>query len=257
MESNLQKNNISIIGIDLSWGSKDKSVHTNEKGDGICVIAHELGVWKIKEFAYTFGDYEFFDFIKRKIYESQRLILMIDAPIVCPNRKGMRPVDKLTHRLFHLEHAACYPANFSKCSRPSRIRKQLEKMGFLTDWDLNLNSNLLIEVYPHPAMVRLFKLKKIFKYKKGCIAEKLVEFKKYQKTFKKFLANYFGDLTVDDHVAELLKSKWSKKTEDILDAFFCAVIGLWHYKHSGIKSEIIGDRETGFILLPIDLRKTN
>ena len=32
--------------------------------------------------------------------------------------------------------------------------------------------------------------------------------------------------------------------------FFCALIGMWHWMHRGKRSEVIGDRKTGFILLP-------
>jgi predicted RNase H-like nuclease len=51
-------------------------------------------------------------------------------------------------------------------------------------------------------------------------------------------------------MTELLTTDWSKPVEDKLDAFFCALIGYHHYLHGQGKSEVIGDRQTGFILLP-------
>jgi len=30
------------------------------------------------------------------------------------------------------------------------------------------------------------------------------------------------------------------------------LIGMWHWMHRGKRSEVIGDRKTGFILLPAD-----
>lgn len=105
------------------------------------------------------------------------------------------------------------------------------------------------EVYPHPAMIRLFHLDRIIKYKKGAVAAKKLEFKKLQNHSRQFLHNR-SDISVSESVDVLLNTDWSKTVEDQTDAVVCALIGYLHWKHQGHLSKIIGSIEEGFILLP-------
>ncbi|MEO5959272.1 MAG: DUF429 domain-containing protein [Opitutaceae bacterium] len=116
---------------------------------------------------------------------------------------------------------------------------------------------LVAEVYPHPAMVRLFQLPRILEYKRKSGRSRLrsaEEFGRYQRLLAGLIAAEFSALKLDDATRELLRAPLTKPAEDRLDAFFCALIGLWHVQHSGQRSEIVGDLATGFILLPHDLR---
>jgi predicted RNase H-like nuclease len=152
--------------------------------------------------------------------------------------------------MFHREHAACHPANSRKCPRPPRIRRKLTRLGFQTGWDLRASARLVAEVYPHPAMVRMFRLPRIVKYKKGTVAERSKEFDRLQRLCLRLLKDEFPTLVLTAETLEYLRQPWSKRVEDHVDAFFCALIGLWHLSHRGRKSEVIGDLKTGFILLP-------
>jgi predicted RNase H-like nuclease len=107
------------------------------------------------------------------------------------------------------------------------------------------------EVYPHPAMVRLFGLPRIIKYKKGSVAERRKEFQRLQGLMRKLMKRHFPGLKLNQETRSLLRQKWSKPVEDRTDALFCALIGMWHWMYQGRKSEVIGDRKTGFILLPL------
>ena len=253
------KNNSYIIGIDLAWGSRvEKYNHIRKlKNDGVCIVSANKNKYEFLKISYPNGNTELIETLKPYIDNSKQVLVLIDAPVVCPNSKGARPVDRLTHSLFHSEHAACHPANSTKCSRPLNIVKLLKNMGLRIGYNIQKDSHLIIEVYPHPAMVRLFKLKKIFKYKKGLIEEKKLEFINYQNAFKKFLNENLPELKINQEINELLKKSWTKENEDLLDAVFCATLGVWHHKYRGKKSEVIGNLKTGFILLPLDLREIN
>ncbi len=244
---------ITLIGLDLAWGERN--------ADGLCVIrydehqqrAHVIG------YAYPQGDDELLSALSVHAPLGTPAFLAIDAPIICPNRTGTRPVDRLTHRMFSREHAACHPANSTKCPRPPRILKKLRKLNFEPGWQLSGKAaagipRLAAEVYPHPAMVRLFQLQRIVKYKKGLVAARRREFRRLQKLLCALLAAEFPFLALDEDTQFLLRERWTKPVEDHLDAFFCALIGLWHLHHRGRRSEVIGDSKTGFILLPEDLR---
>ncbi len=133
------------------------------------------------------------------------------------------------------------------------LARLAKDMGFSAGWDAHLSGGTRVaaEVYPHPAMVRLFSLDRIIKYKKGPIAAKRAEFARLQVLIAELIAREFRYLTLDADTPALLAEPWSKPVEDRTDALFCALIALHHVRHAGARSEVIGDAATGFILLPV------
>jgi predicted RNase H-like nuclease len=126
----------------------------------------------------------------------------------------------------------------------------LARKGFSIGWKVGKAKKTAAEVYPHPAMVRMFGLPRIIKYKKGSVAERRKEFQRLQRLMQKLMKRRFPRLTLNQETRNLLRQKWSKPVEDRTDALFCALIGMWHWMYLGERSEVIGDRKTGFILLP-------
>ena len=231
-----------LIGVDLAWGEK--------KHDGVCFLDWDGGKGSVAGFAYPQGDRELLAAIRERVAGRKSVLVTVDAPIVCPNRTGTRPVDRLTHRMFHREHAACHPANSAKCPRPPRVARLLVQHGFRIGWEPADRRKMAAEVYPHPAMVRMFGIPRIVKYKKGSVAERRKEFRRLQGLLRRCLKKRFPRLTINVETKSLLAQSWSKPVEDRTDALFCALIGLRHWMHLGKKSEVIGDLKTGFILLP-------
>lgn len=231
-----------LVGVDLAWGEK--------KHDGVCFLEWDGRKGRVAGFSYPHGDRELLDAIKNRAEGWQSAFVTVDAPIVCPNRTGTRPVDRLTHRMFHREHAACHPANLIKCPRPPRIARLLRREGFQVGWQPVAGKKSVAEVYPHPAMVRMFGIPRIVKYKKGTVDERRKEFRRLQRLLEGCLRKKFPGVTIDAETRSLLAQKWSKPVEDRTDALFCALIGLWHWMHRGRQSEVIGDLKRGFILLP-------
>jgi len=177
-------------------------------------------------------------------------MILVDAPLVCPNATGSRIVDKQISRMFWREHAGCHSANSTKCQRPVRIAKKLAACSFNIGWNMQESNRLLIEVYPHPAIVRFFGLDRIVKYKKGRVLAKQRGFSQLQDLTRKCLDERFPDFHMTADLDKLLKEDWSKAVEDCTDAFLCALIGYNHYLFQGAKSEAIGTCDAGFILLP-------
>jgi predicted RNase H-like nuclease len=231
-----------LIGVDLAWGEK--------KHDGVCFLESAGNQGKVLGFGYPQGDRELMKLVEETIQNYQTVFVTVDAPIVCPNRTGTRPVDRLTHRMFHREHAACHPANTSRCPRPTRVARLLARKGFSLGWEVGRAKKTAAEVYPHPAMVRMFGLPRIIKYKKGRVAERRKEFRRLQELMRKLMKQRFPGLRLNQETKNLLREKWTKPVEDRTDALFCALIGMWHWMHRGKRSQIIGNRKTGFILLP-------
>ena len=231
-----------LIGVDLAWGEK---MH-----DGVCFVELDGVGGRVLGFGYPQGDWELMKLIGETSRNYQTVFATVDAPIVCPNRTGTRPVDRLTHRMFHRQHAACHPANTSRCPRPTRVARLLVRKGFSIGWKVGKVKKTAAEVYPHPAMVRMFGLPRIIKYKKGSVVERRKEFRRLQGLMRKLMKRRFPGLTLNQETRNLLRQKWSKPVEDRTDALFCALIGMWHWMYRGKRSEVIGDLKTGFILLP-------
>ncbi len=235
--------NISLLGVDLAWGDRNP--------DGLCAIQVRSGRVASMEPGLTHGDDALVDWCLRSS-GSKTVLVTLDAPIVIPNRTGSRPVDRLTHVLFGRYKAGCYPANLGKCPRPVRVAEKLSAAGFEIGWNVRGGSQLLSEVYPHPAMVRMFQLEERIPYKKGRVEDKRAWFRILQRHIRKWVKASCPEIPLSGWMSGLLREPWSKAIEDQTDALVCALIGYHHWKHSGTRSEVIGDLETGFILLPAD-----
>jgi predicted RNase H-like nuclease len=241
MPSGKSSSVVTLLGIDLAWGEKNP--------DGVAVLRLSGRTLEVVDICRVHGDTFLLGLVER-MTGTGRTFVAVDAPLVCPNVMGTRPVDRLTHTLFGKFHAACHPANLTKCPRPVRIAEALQGRGFEIGWDIGKRS--VAEVYPHPAMVRAFGLDRIIKYKKGRVLEKRREFRRYQRCFRALLEKEWAGLKVKGwHLVDnLLRETWTKDAEDRTDALFCVWIAWNHIRHEGRRSEVIGNRETGFILLP-------
>ena len=108
----------------------------------------------------------------------------------------------------------------------------------------------MAEVYPHPAMVRWFGLAERLPYKRGRVAEKRTVFRELQGHLMKALAVHFPEVELAPSVRALLREPWTKDVEDQTDALVCALIGYWHVASGGRRTQVLGDLETGFLLVP-------
>ena len=227
-----------IVGLDLAWGDK--------RPDGYCVLRVEGGVGRTVDVGLVRGDEALVGLIRRHVGDGPGFLAM-DGPVICINDAGARPVDRLTHVHFGRFKSGCHPVNRRLCPRPLRVSARLGELGFVAGWT---GTRCLAEVYPHPAMVRMFGIPRIVKYKKGSVVERRREFRRLQELLRRCLKKRFPRLAIDAETKSLLAQRWSKPVEDRTDALFCALIGLWHWMHRGKRSEVIGDLKTGFILLP-------
>lgn len=232
---------VTVVGLDLAWGER--------RPDGLCLLTGGARGAQVGRHDLVRGDEALLAWFREHVPPGPALV-MADGPIVCPNPAGSRPVDRLTHTLFGRFHAACHPANATKCPRPARLAARLAEQGFTTGWAPARGSRLVAEVYPHPAMVRLFGLGRIVKYKKGPVAARRREFRRLQRLLRGCLAGRFPELTLPPETRRLLRAAWTKDVEDQTDALFCALLGWRHWRDRGRSSEVIGDLTTGFILLP-------
>ena len=238
-----------LAGIDLAWGEKNS--------DGVCFLRYVDRRATVLGYHHVHGDDALLQAIAHERKSAEGVFLAIDAPIICPNATGRRPVDAFVSQRFRAEQAGCYPANQTLARRPIRIGQRLRDLGYGLAADFTRHPLAAAEVFPHPAMIRLLRLPRIIRYKRkpGRLrTESDAEFRRLQRLTAELIAGQFPFLTTNAVTTELLAAPWTKAVEDRTDALFCALIALWHVHHAGARSEVIGDLATGFILLPADER---
>jgi len=246
-----------FIGIDLAWSDRNNTAAAAIKaqhGQGELIHCKErLGT-----------NDEIIAFIS-EIAKAEPAIVGIDAPLLVPNKSGTRPCDLKVTREFGHYHAGAFPANrkilervFNGRVRGEELVRELEAMGFTHDYNIAHHPNTcrqVVEVYPHPATINLFKLPQILKYKrrKGRSPEDrrkaLSELQQHiisLKEAKPCLQIEGKELLT---ITSLLGSRL-KVREDLLDAILCAhiVYHAWYWGEQGY--EVFGDLEEGYILLP-------
>jgi predicted RNase H-like nuclease len=230
-----------FIGVDMAWGEKNP--------DGLCCLIYDGNFLDVYDITLARGDSELLGKISEWIELAGSGVIAVDAPLIIKNRRGMRPVDRLTHELYRKQHAGCHPAYLDKIQRPVRFSEKLAALGIPTTPAIQQAGFSAIEVYPHISMLHAFGLGRILKYKKGSVAQRGAEFKKYQKLLKRSLVNFFEKVRIGECLEIFLSFEpWSKSLEDQTDGLFCALIGWHHWFWRGTRSEVLGDDEYGFIV---------
>ena len=173
-------------------------------------------------------------------------MVAVDAPLVIRNAAGMRPADRLAHVHLGRYDAGCYPANLGRpfAARVVNFSQSLSERGFAHAARIarGVPGRFQIEVYPHGAMVRLFHLERILKYKKGTLAARRLEMERYR--------SLLGSLHPWPLPAIPTQGAPLKAVEDQLDALMSAYAG-WHWWRYGLeRNHVLGDEQSGYIVLP-------
>ncbi len=240
-----------FIGIDFGWYSQ---------ASGLCSLQWEKGTLRLQALERKLFLEDIFSWCDRLIQESEPALIAVDAPTLIPNETGMRVPDKLTHQYFGRYHAGCYPANLKRpfAERTVGFGLSLEARGFLHAPTMipQTVGRYQIEVYPHAAIVQLFQLERILKYKKGRIAERKKELKKLQQYIQEILPQLTPALNLGEfknsiaQPLEKLKGTDLKALEDQLDSVICAYIGAYWWYWGTSRNQVLGDQTTGYIIVP-------
>ena len=212
--------------------------------------------------------------IETQVSPTEPAIIAVDAPTIIANLTGMREADKLTHKHFGRYHAGCYPANLSRpfAQKTVEFGLCLEARGFVHAPIIEAQKlgRYQIEVFPHPATINLFKLDRIIKYKKGKLAERQLELMKLCQYIVDILPSLEPSLNLSfgtgkmpvscgtgilpvsgSNLPEIPTSVATLKAlEDQLDALLCAYIGAHWWYWGRERNLVLGDRTTGYIVIP-------
>ncbi|MDZ4878500.1 MAG: hypothetical protein CLLPBCKN_007935 [Chroococcidiopsis cubana SAG 39.79] len=271
-----------FLGIDLGWSSG---------ASGLCCLELTNGQLQLLDLDRRESIADILAWIDTWVQLEEPAIVAVDAPTLIPNATGMRLPDKLTHKYFGKYHAGCYPANLSLpfAQRTVDFGLALEARGFNHAPEITpqMPGRYQIEVFPHPAIVHLFQLDRILKYKKGKLAERYLELLKLRRHIVDVLSTLEPALVLsqescqsseipptplkkggkipsitshkriqsvlnsDRHASLTLASL--KAVEDQLDSLICAYVAA-HWWYWGLERNwVLGDRTSGYIVVPAPL----
>ncbi len=238
-----------FIGIDLGWKSQPSGLCYLELIDG---HLHLLSLDRIELVA------DVLFWLDNCVQLEDNAIVAVDAPTIIPNHTGTRLPDKLTHKYFGRYHAGCYPANLSLAfaDRTVGFGLELENRGFSHAPEITPQKlgRYQIEVFPHPAIVELFNLPLILKYKKGRLLERRLELIKLHKYIVEVLPTFQPALNLNSNpglFAEIPTTGAALKAlEDKLDSIVCAYVGAYWWYWGIERNMVLGDRANGYIVIP-------
>jgi predicted RNase H-like nuclease len=233
-----------FVGLDLAWGEKNDT--------GVAVVDSD---GRLLHVGVAQDDASIEEALAP--YVNGECLVAIDAPLIVNNPTGYRPCESALNRDFQRFDAGARPAFTDKpeCKDP-RGARLATALGLDMD-PASSADRRAIEVYPHPATVVLFQLKKTLKYKRGAFEDRHAELLKLM-TLIEGLDRATPRLRVNHNVAWVeLRRRVEAATrpsqldrdEDPVDAVVCAYVALYRY-HRPDDVTVYGDLETGYIVTP-------
>ncbi len=237
-----------FLGIDLGWRSQPSGVCCLEVC-GIELHLRELGRLDHRE--------QILQWVDATAPSPTPALIAIDAPTIITNAQGMRPCDRLCHQYFGKYDAGAYPANLASpfVHHTLALAEALLARGFDHGADLmpQTMGRWQIEVFPHPATIHLFALPRILKYKKGKLSDRQGQLAVLARLMveKLPIANPEPLQIIQQHLHRgKVTGKMLKAYEDQLDSVLCAFVAYHWWRWGKAKNLVLGDRETGFIVVP-------
>ena len=245
-----------FIGVDFGWSSG---------ASGLCCLVWRNNSLEVLDLTTVLAVDEILAWGDRQIAADAPGIVAIDAPTIISNQTGMRLADRLTHKHFGRYHAGCYPANLGLkfADRTTGFAQSLIKRDFQHAPNIEPRhpGRYQIEVFPHPAIINLFGLKKIIKYKKGKIADRRNELKRLRGYITEILPQLEPALNPASLeiplIAEKQTGKELKAIEDMLDSLICAYVAAYWWYWGTAKNMVLGNLDTGYIVIPVKFETIN
>ncbi|MEM6255972.1 MAG: DUF429 domain-containing protein [Cyanobacteria bacterium P01_D01_bin.156] len=234
-----------FLGIDLGWTTGPT---------GVCCLKLQADSLSLERLERLATHRDVLAWITEQAPKDTPAMVAVDAPTIIPNSTGMRQPDRLAHQYFGKYHAGCYPANQGSGFAPQLIAfgQALSDYGFAHAPSLTPQQpgRYQIEFFPHPAMVHLFGLSRILKYKKGRVAQRREELERLRTLIITHFPNHTPDLTIQSLPVIPTKGTALKAIEDQLDSIICAygAAHWWYWGHQ--RNQVLGSLAEGYIVVP-------
>jgi len=234
-----------VAGVDLAWGMRART--------GIA-LTDDQGALVRSASVTTDGEIAAF------LSGSAPAVIAIDAPIVVTNERGMRDCERELSRDFRRFHAGTHPTNLSQPSMQPQPRawRLVTRHGWGTDSVVTPSAShpVALEVYPHSAMVGLFRLGRVLAYKAKpgrTVDSRRAEFVTLMDLMEQH-CDHSLRLTANARWSELRTTVMNatrqvelNSIEDEIDAIFCAYIA-WVFVTNSHSLKTYGNPTTGVIV---------
>jgi predicted RNase H-like nuclease len=236
-----------FTGYDSAWGADNKGA--------ICeLVLQDEGSLLLKDYPVCVSWNDAIGRARRNV-DGVLNIWAIDQPICVANESGCRPVEvDLARDLMADFGCGAYPSNLSNpCWTPSAPIWDLLRTLAANEYHHQpmaipaaQEGRHYFECYPHPAILGLFDLNHVLKYK----------FRHHDRSAWRCLIMLLQRLASADlpitnvgaFVTEQLAQ--NKDNENKLDAIICAYVAAYWWKYGTKRSTMIGDTTTGYIVTP-------
>lgn len=237
-----------FLGVDLAWGQRHRSG-----------VAEVSAAGDLVSFGERTTDDELLDWLRPRCAGS--VVVAFDAPLVVTNPTGSRSAERTVGHFFARQQAGCHPTNlgrpgFADGGRGGRIARSLG-----LHLDPRGGPRVALEVYPHAALVALFGLDRILRYKNRPGRD--LDFRRSEMlrliSGLEDLADAEVPLRVtatpqwaivrDLVVAAPTKAALSR-VEDSIDAVVCAYVGLHAWRRPD-RTAVLGGVSEGCIVTPV------
>ncbi len=237
------------IGVDLAWGQNATT--------GLAVVDESGALLDVTD---RRSDEAIISWLEPWVADA--CLVAIDAPIIVNNPTGNRQCERLIGKHFGRYQAYCHSANTSKRhfaggTRALRIARALD-----LDVDpASSGSRRAVEVYPHPAIVALFDLPRILRYK----AKPGRDLELLRSELLRLIGLLDGLVHADVPMDAGQNQDWQRirhtvheahrkadlaRVEDSIDAVVCAYIAAYAtHRHDAVR--VMGDLASGYILTPV------
>ncbi len=239
------------IGIDLAWSPRNPTAAV--------ALRWEEDHWEMEAWGDRLGsDAEILGFLAP--YREGPCIVGIDAPLVVPNEEGARPCDRQIAARFGRHHAGGYLVNRRWLRSFGGLRGEALAQA-LVAWGFTLQPpsapraaiRAVIEVFPHPAAIVLFGLRRIIRYKRLNRDLWLRGLRRWHRQLLE-LERLQPPLRWPEAWRSPLPSGRARRDlkawEDRLDAAFCAYIAGYVWFHGPPGYEQIGALDHGAVVIP-------
>ncbi len=231
------------IGLDLAWATRNRTGIAAVDADGALIAS-----------ATVRSDDEIVAWVER---QAPRIgVVAIDAPLIVTNAEGNRACERLVNAAFGRFDAGTHPSNLSRSwFDPPRAATLAQRLDLEIDPARPPRERVAIEVYPHPAMVGLFRLGRTLKYKR-----KKQGFELQLSETRRLLHAMEGidslrlrdseDWAVIRRVVDVATGAAALgRVEDEIDGILCAHLA-WLWARRSPALTVYGDVEQGYIVAP-------
>ena len=179
-------------------------------------------------------------------------VVAVDAPLVIRNRTSIREAERELNSDFRRFHAGCHAANLGRpfAQNVLRFSRRLAGLGFRHGPDMTprQRGRFQIEVHPHAAMVDLFDLQRIVKYKRGRRSERAKELHRLRELMLSRLPSLDPALSL--RLPAIPEVGNLKPIEDEIDAVLCDYIAVHWWFWGTQRNLVYGSRRAGYIVVP-------